>query len=271
MNLLRFLFSLLWGLKFLRPMVIRWWPAQKLDVGGHTYMLHPADNYTERFMWRKGLRCEAASIGRLTLLCAGKRALIFDIGANCGAFTLPLATSAGIDSRIVAFEPHPVMAGRLRSNLKLNCLTNRVEVVEVALGETYGDAVLHLVVGNLGQSSLRTVDCRGVAKVVVRPLVHYLPEQLQRFEIFIIKIDVEGLEDQVLVPFLTSIPEISMPDAILIETHNENSWSTDLRSTLEQVGYIPFFEGEEQNTLFVRFVGNHKRCGQSLRTVTESH
>ena len=73
-------------------------------------LLHPADNYTERFMWRKGMRDEAASIGRLTLLVAGKRALIFDIGANCGSFTLPLATAAGPGSRIVAFEPNPVMA-----------------------------------------------------------------------------------------------------------------------------------------------------------------
>ena len=259
MKLLRLLFELLWGFSVLRPIVCKFWPTRRMDVDGHTYLLHPADNYTERFMWRKGVRCEAASIGRLTLLAAGKRALIFDIGANCGTFALPLATAAGIGSRIVAFEPHPTMAERLRSNLELNGLTSRVEVVEVALGERAGDTVLHLVEGNLGQSTLRTIDSKGIVTVSVRPLVHYLPVVSQRYETFIIKIDVEGFEDQVLVPFLTAIPEGSMPDTILLETHNEYSWRADLRSTLEQGGYVPLFEGEEQNTLFVRLPGDHKR------------
>ena len=106
-------------------------------------LLHPADNYTERFMSRKGMRDEAASIGRLTVLVAGKRALIFDIGANCGSFTLPLATAAGPGSRIVAFEPNPVMANRLRVNLTLNGLTESVEIAEVALGEAELTRLLH--------------------------------------------------------------------------------------------------------------------------------
>lgn len=152
------------------------------------------------------------------------------------------------------------MAERLRSNLQLNGLTNRVEVVAVALGERDGNALLHLVGGNLGQSSLRVVDSVGVVSVAVRLLGHYLPEQSQRYDSFIIKIDVERAEDQVLVPFLTAIPEDSMPDAILIETHNENAWNPDLRGTLDRGGYVPFFEGEEQNTLFERLAGVHEQA-----------
>ena len=131
LKLLRVLFQCLWGTGVLRPAMRRFWPAMRSQVGGHTMLLNPADNYTERFMWRKGMRDEAASIARLTLLVAGKRALILDIGANCGSFTLPLATAAGPGSRIVAFEPNPVMANRLRTNLALNGLTESVEVAEV--------------------------------------------------------------------------------------------------------------------------------------------
>ena len=170
------------------------------------FLLHPADNYTERFMWRRGLRAEAASIGRLTLLVAGKRALVFDVGANCGAFTLPLATAAGPGSRIVAFEPNPVMAARLRTNLALNGLTESVHVVEVALGAQDGEAPLNLVERNLGRSSLRPVDSIIAIPVAVRLLAPYLPEHSHRYETFIVKIDVEGYEDEVLVPFLTTIP-----------------------------------------------------------------
>ena len=214
---------------------------------------------TERFMWRKGMRGEATSIGRATLLVAGKRALIFDIGANCGAFTLPLAASSAPGSRIVAFEPNPIMVERLRTNLELNGLTEKVEVEEIALGEYDGDAALHLVESNLGESSLRAVDSVRFIPVAVRPLVHYLPDQSQFYDIFIIKIDVEGFEDQILVPFLTAVPAKSVPDAILLETHKDYTWNADLRSVLKQRGFVPFFEGEEQNTLFLRSVDDGKR------------
>ena len=227
-----------------------------MNVGGHVFLLHPGDNYTERFMWRKGMRGEAASIGRTTLLVAGKRALIFDVGANCGAFTLPLATSAAPGSRIVAFEPNPVLAKRLRTNLELNSLTEKVEVVEVALGESDGEAALHLFDDNLGRSSLRTMASVKSISVTVRPLVEFLPDQSRHYDIFIMKVDFEGFEDQVLVPFLSAAPAESIPHAILLETHRDDSWNADLRGVLKQRGFVPFFEGEEQNTLYLRLVAN---------------
>ena len=254
-NLLRMLFQCLWEMRALRSLLRRFWPAIQLEVGGHLFLLHPADNYTERFMWRKGLRVEAASIGRLTLLVADKRALIFDIGANCGSFTLPLAAAAGGKSRIIAFEPNIVMSERLRTNLSLNGLRHRVEVAEVALGATDGNATLHLVERNLGQSSLRLSDSARSIPVAVRRLEHFLPDHRQRFETFVIKIDIEGLEDEVLVPFLTSNPAPRMPDAILMETDNADVWRTDLRGALRKKGYRPLFIGEEQNTLFLRIDG----------------
>ena len=45
-----------------------------------------------------------------------------------------------------------------------------------------------------------------------------------------------------------------MPDAILLETDNDQFWSADLTGVLEERGYVPFFEGEEQNTLFIRLI-----------------
>ena len=256
LKLLRALFQCLWGTRVLRPAMSRFWPAMRSRVGGHTMLLHPVDNYAERFMWRKGMRVEAASIGRLTLLVAGKRALIFDIGANCGAFTLPLATAAGRGSRIVAFEPNPVMADRLRANLALNGLANSVEVVEVAVGASEIEAALHLGESNLGRSSLRSIKSTRSIPVVVRPLVRYLPEQASGYETFVIKIDVEGFEDEVLIPFLASVSGQCVPDAILMETGSAERWRGDLAGVLKRRGYAPYFEGEDENTLFLRRDGD---------------
>ena len=252
LKLLRILFQCLWGTGVLRPAMRRFWPAMRSHVGGHTMLLHPADNYTERFMWRKGMRDEAASIGRLTLLVAGKRALIFDIGANCGSFTLPLATASGPGSRIVAFEPNPVMADRLRTNLALNGLLGNVEIEEVALGATDGGAELNLVDRNLGQSSLRPLESVKSVPVTIRPLVGYFVKQSNGYEAFVVNVDVEGFEDEVLIPFLSAIPWESMPNAILLETHNAALWRADLVVELKRLGYESHFDGEDGNTLFLR-------------------
>ena len=95
----RVLFNLLSRTRLLHPIVRRIWPAVRLEVGGHDLILHPADNATERFMWLRGTRREVACISRLTLLVAGKRSLIFDIGANCGAFTLVKSEGCWIFAR----------------------------------------------------------------------------------------------------------------------------------------------------------------------------
>ena len=215
-------------------------------------VLHPADNNTERFMWLRGARYEAASIGRLTLLVVGKKALIFDVGANCGAYTLPLASAAGSGSRIVAFEPNPTVAARLRRNLEVNGLSDRVVLVEVAVGEVDDEANLYLSERNLGESSLLPIESRKAVRVPVRPLSRYLPEHGKIHEIFVIKVDVEGLEDKVLLPFLNSISPNFMPDAILMEISHARLWSSDLVADLKQRGYMPTFDGEDNNTLFLR-------------------
>ncbi len=250
----RILFNLLVRTRFLRPIVRRLWPAVEVEVGRHRLLLHPADNPTERYMWLRGARREAASIGRLTLLVAGKRALILDVGANCGAYTLPLAEAAGAGSRIVAFEPNPVMAARLRRNLALNNLQDLVELLEVSLGARDGHADLWINERNLGFSSLHTPQgslTRSV-RVPVRRLVDFSPITGSSFDVFVIKIDIEGFEDQALGPFLEAVADDGLPAAILAETTSSHLWSLDLYSLMKRRGYTPYFSGEDGNTLFLR-------------------
>jgi len=250
----RILFKLLSRTRFLHPIVRGLWPAVELEVGGHRLLLHPADNSTEHFMWLRGARREAASIGRLTLLVAGKRALILDVGANCGAYTLPLAEAAGAGSHIVAFEPNPVMAARLRRNLALNNLQNLVEIQEVSLGARDGHADLWINERNLGFSSLHAPQSflTRANRVPVRRLVDFLPPPGSAFDVFVIKIDIEGFEDQALGPFLEAVADDDLPDAILAETTSSHLWSLDLYGLMKRKRYTPHFRGEDGNTLFLR-------------------
>ncbi len=254
LKLLRVVFQLVNGIKLFRPIVRRLWPPMRLEVCGQVMLLHPSDNSTERFMWRRGTRREAASIGRLTLLVAARQALIVDIGANCGAYTLPLTEAASAESKTLAFEPNPAMTARLRQNLELNNLQDRVEVHQVALGAENGSAALWLGDRNLGASSLRSPPLSSSRSITVpvKTLTSFIPQSMDDFEIFVIKCDIEGFEDQALAPFLDSAPETSLPDAILMETTSSHLWEVDLVRLLAQRGYQSFFEGEDQNTLFLK-------------------
>jgi FkbM family methyltransferase len=69
------------------------------------------------------------------------RSTIIDIGANVGAFTLPLAQSVGADSHVVACEATSYAFNKLKRNLSLNpALNARVTAVQAILDERSSDA-----------------------------------------------------------------------------------------------------------------------------------
>jgi len=82
--------------------------------------------------------------------------------------------------------------------------------------------------------------------------------ELSRYDVFVIKIDVEGFEDEVLIPFLSAITIKDAPNAILLETQWANLWRADLVVFLKQRGYEPYFDGEDGNTLFLKAVEMEK-------------
>ena len=59
----------------------------------------------------------------------------FDVGANIGTITLPVAVAGAAEC--LAFEPEPVNAGRLAANAELNRLAN-VTVIEAAVWSAPG-------------------------------------------------------------------------------------------------------------------------------------
>jgi FkbM family methyltransferase len=120
---------------------------------------------------------------------------VWDVGANIGTHSILLAkTIPGVE--LVAYEPHPTNAERLRENITLNNLTN-VHVEEIALGDTEERTDLFVTgddVGVGGHSML--ADAANSIRVTVKRgddvvnKTHGIPN--------VIKIDVEGAEKRVL-------------------------------------------------------------------------
>lgn len=73
----------------------------------------------------------AQSYAMQTFLSEGD--IAFDIGANIGGFTVPLAEKVGVSGRVFAFEPFRVLNQMLNANVALNGLSN-VFIHQMALG-----------------------------------------------------------------------------------------------------------------------------------------
>ena len=71
--------------------------------------------------------------------------LCIDVGANVGVYVLQLAHWSRPNGRVIAVEPNPRTREILRKHIRLNGLTDRVEVVAAAAGERLGEAELFAV------------------------------------------------------------------------------------------------------------------------------
>jgi len=119
-----------------------------------------------------------------------------DIGAHKGAYTYWMAKGVGRSGRVVAFEPQPVLADRLRRSLAGLGL-KQVTVESVALSSQSGEAALHVPAGgpspgaslneSVGESAAERID------VTMRTLDGFLRE-LDLRPVRLIKCDVEGHE-----------------------------------------------------------------------------
>ncbi len=165
--------------------------------------------------------------------------VFLDIGSNAGAYTLFVAQRTGPGRRIVAVEPHPVARQRLQCNLDLNGIRH-VSIAPVALSDTAGTLSLFINDRNIGSSSLNAGVEPHIAKrsieVPTRTLLSLVEEErLSRIDA--IKIDVEGVEDRILLPYFASAPPALWPALILMED-NRAAWTGDLPEALQRNGYV---------------------------------
>ena len=226
-------------------------PPAEIAFAGVRMHVDPRDNYTERRIWLDGQPPEMDSLLALIGHVEGRNALILDVGANCGAFAVPLGLAAGEGSRVIAFEPNPVMIGRLGHNIALNGLGEVIRIEGCALGAETGEAVLNLKRGNYGQASLMPIRPRqqvGGTLVPVRCLTEFAMASVGH-DLCVMKLDVEGAEEAVLNPVL----ELGswLPDVLLMETRHADEWNTDLVGRVHAAGFTTALEADG-NTLFVR-------------------
>jgi FkbM family methyltransferase len=224
--------------KFIRKRIASRYPGPfDVEVEGLDIRAYPLENY-----------CDRTAIGRGTLPEKPERKLIapllkprmvfVDIGANIGTYSLFVARACGDDARILAFEPHPRTFAKLLFNTKANNFSS-IEAINQGAGPSKSQMRLYSNGGtNIGTASILP-DAAGDKEFVDIKIIP-LPEALKSrlvHHIDLLKIDIEGYEDQALMPLMTAQHESLWPRAILIETVLKQHWKGDCVAHLKSLGY----------------------------------
>lgn len=185
------------GARFYRPVAerLRTMPAlPSLDVGRTQVLLDPDDAMTHA-LYHGYYETEELEVVARILHNGGR---VVDVGANVGVFTFLAAAIVGETGAVLALEPSPVAAERLRATVLRASLSN-VTVVEAAAGAAAGVATLTAPPRERGLGTLRAVEasredeCYQVEVVPVDALA--VPGV--GGEVQLLKIDTEGWEPHV--------------------------------------------------------------------------
>jgi FkbM family methyltransferase len=210
---------------------------------GSRMRLYPRSNASEKRLMATPQFFDAVEMALLEKRLA-PGFVFLDIGANAGAYTLFVANRVGRSGRIIAVEPHPIALARLNCNLALNAI-DWAKVVPAALSDHNGSVSLYVNGRNIGSSSVLSgrrpdlptrpieVPCRSLTSLV---------EEEGLTHIDAIKLDVEGVEDRILAPYLSAAPAALLPRFLIIED-NRSVWKEDLVGLLQRLGYVAVAAG----------------------------
>jgi FkbM family methyltransferase len=177
--------------------------------------------------------------------------LFLDVGANVGTYTI---LASGIcRARTYAFEPDPDTLLRLRRNIEINRLSERVQVHNCALGASKGDVAFTVGLDTLNRLATDSDEATRTVSM------ERLDEVVSDSNPVMMKVDVEGAELEVLLGAERVLANPSL-SVIELETVSPKSATILLRHGFEIGWYDPFHRTlsrdsvghSSSNKLFVR-------------------
>lgn len=215
------------------------------EVHGIKYRLDLKHNTTDTKLLTSSKRYDAEELRFLSSSTGIRKGCFIDVGANTGYYSLTLA-KCGFD-KVIAIEPNPPTLLRLKMNIALNGLDNKILVAPYCVGEK--GKIPFYCAGGLGDASAIKKD--GVAPIWVGslPLLDIL-ENHKIQSVDAMKIDVEGFEDQALQPFFKNAPKALYPQIIVIEHCHKPDWKLDIIAYMQEHGYS--IAGRNRSNTFLR-------------------
>ena len=202
-------------------------------------MLVPLDDFVGRCIYFTGNYDRKISSLCRRIVRPGDTVL--DIGANMGVVALHLARLVGPNGVVHAFEPNPRMAELLTQSASKNGFEN-IRLHSTALGSSSAVLELHIPRDNAGQGSFIYHKDDFDHFVVHAPVctLTEIVKELRINAIRLIKIDVEGFENEVLLGGKDVLNTLR-PEFILLEANEymtASFSSVPVVQTLRQAGYL---------------------------------
>lgn len=164
-----------------------------------------------------------------------KNAIIFDVGANVGFYTIELAKWLNKSGQIIAIEPEEQNLNTLRWRIKRKNLSEKVIVEDAVASDVVGNVFLNIRKDHPGDHFI-AVDGVITKSVTIDHLV--LKHRLKRVDF--IKIDVQGAESLVLQGCQQVIQKfcpILMIEIDQVSLQRHNTDAKTLISQLTALGY----------------------------------
>ncbi len=222
----------------------------KVECYDADYLLFSTNDFISNALFKTG-KWEEHLIEISKFMISGiYRPLILDIGANLGAYSIPLAKIIqNIEGEVIGFEPQRIVYYQLCGNLILNRLDN-YQAVYCALGEESGFIDIPEIEyegnSNVGAFSLdkRFRELHGIERSMKKAAKKVPLIKLDGFEVdrppALIKIDVEGFELNVLRGGKEFLEKNGYPP-LLFEAWSFDWFESDRRqllSFISELGYM---------------------------------
>jgi FkbM family methyltransferase len=184
--------------------------------------------------------------------------IVVDIGAHMGRYTIISSKRVGANGKVVAIEAHPSNFKMLKSNIKLNQLTNVIPLnyaaysketkINLYLPEVEsGYTIYNTIMSNRARTEDKFVE-------VSANTLDYLLQLNEITDVNWVKIDVEGAEFEVL-KGASNVLSKSKDIALLIEVHGKDTYEPiieSLRSYNFKIDFEKTYENGEKHIIALK-------------------
>lgn len=219
-----------------------------IERNGIKFRCHAKGNATERNLVFRGLGDDDRLI---SIICDYLKEgdIFFDIGANCGSFSLFVSRKVSNTGRVIAIEPNPKMLRRIEFNISNNNVNN-VEILPYAISNSDGEQLFFCNEKQLGNSGLIKKSGKNSFVVRTKNLLSIVKD-LNVSRIDLMKVDIEGYEYAALKPYFENSHKEIWPKAILIENNQTYSDENEAVEFLISIGYTIRWHGKADDLLIL--------------------
>ena len=157
--------------------------------------------------------------------------------------------------KIIAVDPNPINTFRLKENLKLlkkkiPKILSVTKIKNCALGNknkkmnfSFSNGLANGLLTNKENKDKIIVKCKKLIDIVNEEKLNYITN---------LKIDIEGSEDLVLIPFFKNCKKKLYPKNIVLEHSSHKLWKKNLIKFLKNIGYKKIFKNQSNIILSLK-------------------